>query len=112
MRKLDLTDYTFSLRNPKGEYQFVTYGVRTTIVGIITHPNLQMNDYEMLEIDPLADKIENAKNNEVLLTEGEYRQIMGQFRKFRGFGNNDRPLLKRLRDCPELPTEILKLSEN
>jgi len=112
MRKLDLTNYTFSFRKPDGTYQIATYDVKTTIVGIITHTQLRMNDYEMLEIDPLADKIESVKGDEVLLTEGEYRQMMRQFRKFTGYGNNDRPLLKRLRDCPEVQGEDISFSKS
>ncbi|MCK4329297.1 hypothetical protein KAX02_05590 [candidate division WOR-3 bacterium] len=114
MRKLDLTNYTFTAKNQQGINQFVTYQFKDALVNVITHQNLGLNGPEMLEIDPVVIKIEKA-NLEVILTEDDYKKIITNFRKFRGFGNNDRPFLKRVYNCPEIPDDgkkVIKFSNN
>jgi len=114
MRKLNLENYTYSIRNQQGIYQVVTYQFKDALVNVITHASLGLNSLEMLEIDPVVVKIEKA-NLEVTLTEDDYKKILVNFKKFRGFSNNDRPFVKRVYDCPEIPDDgkkVIKFSEN
>ena len=114
MRKLSLEIYTFSARNQQGVQQFVTYNFKDALVNVITHASLGLNGPEMLELDPVVAKIEKA-NLEVTLTEDDYKKILDNFKKFRGFSNNDRPFLKRVYDCPEIPDDgkkVLKFISN
>jgi len=114
MRKLDLKNYTFSVRDPQTRVnQFITYNFKDALVNVITHQSLGLNGPEMLEIDPVVIKIEKA-NLEVILTEDDYKKILINFKKFRGFSNNDRPFIKRVYNCPEIPDDgkkIIKISE-
>ena len=115
MRKLNLENYTFSARNPQTRgFELVTYQFKDALVNVITHVNLGLDSLEMLEIDPVVIKIEKA-NLEVILTEDDYKKILVNFKKFRGFSNNDRPFLKRVYNCPEIPDDgkkVLKFSSN
>ena len=108
MRKLSLENYTFSARNQQGIQQLVTFQFKDALVNVITHANLGLNSLEMLEIDPIVTKIEKA-NLEVVLTEDDYKKILDNFKKFRGFSNNDRPFLKRVYNCPESPDDGKKV---
>ena len=108
MRKLNLENYTFSAKNQQGIQQFVTFNFKDALVNVITHANLGLNSLEMLEIDPVVIKIEKA-NLEVMLTEDDYKKILDNFKKFRGFSNNDRPFLKRIYNCPEIPDDGKKV---
>ena len=108
MRKLNLENYTFSARNQQGIQQFITFNFKDALVNVITHANLGLNGPEMLEIDPIVVKIEKA-NLEVMLTEDDYKKILDNFKKFRGFSNNDRPFLKRVYNCPKIPDDGKKV---
>ena len=108
MRKLSLENYTFSVRNQQGGFKIVTYQFKDALVNVITHANLGLNSLEMLEIDPVVEKIKKA-NLEVMLTEDDYKKILDNFKKFRGFANNDRPFLKRVYNCPEIPDDGKKV---
>ena len=108
MRRLDLKNYTFTAKNQQGIQQFVTYNFKDALINVITHASLGLNGPEMLEIDPVAAKIEKA-NLEVILTEDDYKKILNNFKKFRGFSNNDRPFLKRVYNCSEIPDDGKKV---
>jgi len=114
MRKLSLENYTYTARNQQGVNQFVTYQFKDALINVITHRNLGLNGPEMLEIDPIVTKIEKA-TLEVILTDDDYKKILNNFKKFRGFSNNDRPFLKRVYNCPEIPDDgkkVIKFGEN
>ena len=115
MRKLNLENYTFSARNPQTRgFELVTYQFKDALVNVMTHTNLGLTGPEMLELDPVVAKIEKA-NLEVTLTEDDYKKILDNFKKFRGFSNNDRPFLKRVYDCPEIPDDgkkVIKFNSN
>jgi len=114
MRKLSLENYTYSIKNQQGVYQVVTYQFKDALINVLTHTSLGLNSLEMLEIDPVVVKIEKA-NLEVILTEDDYKKILDNFKKFRGFSNNDRPFLKRVYNCPEIPDDgkkVLNFSDN
>ena len=108
MRKLKLENYTFTAKNQQGVNQFVTFQFKDALINVITHANLGLNSLEMLEIDPVVIKIEKA-NLEVVLTEDDYKKILDNFKKFRGFANHDRPFLKRVYNCPETPDDGKKV---
>ena len=114
MRKLKLENYTFSAKNQQGIQQFVTYQFKDALINVITHISLGLNGPEMLELDPVVTKIEKA-SLEVILTEDDYKKILVNFKKFRGFANNDRPFLKRIYNCSKVPDDgkkVIKFSEN
>ena len=114
MKKLDLKNYTYSVKDQQGVTRLLPYIFKDVLVNVITHQNLGLNGPEMLEIDPVAEKIEKA-DMEVVLTDEDYHKITDNLNRFRGFSNIDRQFLKRIYNCPEVPddgTKIIKFSEN
>lgn len=107
MRKLDLKNYTISVRTPQGVIKFVTFQFRESIAGILTHPSLGLNGPELLEADMLAEKVEKSEL-EILLTDTEYLRLVDSCKRFRGFNRNDAQLIKRIYNCPEVPDENVK----
>jgi len=110
MRKLSLEDYTFSVKNQQGIFQVVTYPFKQTLINVLTHPTLQLNGLELMEIEEVLLKIEKAYT-EVLLTDNDYRKMAEHFKRFRGFSNNDREFVKRFYNCPEMPDDGKKVIE-
>lgn len=99
MRKLDLKSYNISVRNKQGVMQFIPYDFKNILMNIITHPQLELNGLELLEVKPLLEKIEKAEM-EVILTEEEYLSIVGNLRKIKGFTKNDIQFIERILKCP------------
>ena len=104
MRKLSLENYTFSVRNQQGAFKLMTYQFKDALINVITHQSLGLNGPEMLEIDPVVEKIEKA-GLEVTLTDDDYLKMTNNFKRFRGFSNNDRQFIKRFYNCPEVPDD-------
>lgn len=114
MRKLDLKNYTLSLKNKQGINQFVTYQFKDALVNVLTHPSVGLNGPELLEVDVIVEKIKKA-NTEIILTEDDYKKIIEFFKRFRGFGRGDIQFVKRVYNCPEIPDngkKVIKFSEN
>lgn len=51
---------------------------------------------ELYDRGELADKIENYNDAELLLEEGEFEPVKQAFQKVKGFGENDRELVRRI----------------
>ena len=114
MKKLNLEGYGVSVKDQKGMNRFVTYEVKDILANLLAHPKLGLNGPELLEVAPLIEKIEKA-GEEVILTEGEYRQIIDVFKKFGGFNKNDIQLVKRVYSCENVSNgedNVVKLSDN
>ena len=107
MRKLDLKNYTISVRNPQGVIKFVTFQFRESIAGILTHPSLGLNGPELLLADKLAERVEKSELD-ILLTDDEYLQLVDSCKRFRGFNRNDTQLVKRIYNCPVIPNQDIK----
>lgn len=108
MRKLDLKNFTFSVKDQKGINQFVTYQFKDALINVLTHQNLGLNGPELLEVDIVVQKIEKA-GLEVILTDIDYNKIIGLFKRFRGFSKNDVQFVKRIYNCPEVPDDGKKV---
>ena len=109
MRKLDLKNYMFSMKNPQGVTELLPYNFKEVLVNVITHPNLGLNGPELLEINEVVEKIEKA-GVEVILTDDDYYKIIYTLKRFRGFAKNDTQFLKRIYSCPKIPDD--EFSEN
>ena len=104
MRKLDIRNYTISVRDQNNQLRFLTFRTKDSIVGILTHPSLGLNGPELLLADALAERVEKSELD-ILLTDGEYLRLVDSCKRFRGFNRNDTQLVKRIYDCPEIPNE-------
>lgn len=114
MRKLDLKNYTFSMKDQQGVARLLPYQFKDVLINVLTHPSLGLNGPELLEIDEVVEKVKEA-NTEVILTDEDYHKITDTLKRFRGFGNNDMQFVKRIYNCPQIPddgTKVIKFSEN
>jgi hypothetical protein len=114
MRKLDLKNYTYSVKDQQGVTRLLPYQFKDVLVNVITHTSLGLNGPELLDINEVAEKIEKA-NMEVILTDVDYHKIIDNLKRFRGFSKVDIQFLKRIYDCPEIPDDgmqVIKFSEN
>ena len=110
MRKLDLKNYTYSMKDQQGVIRLLPYNFKDVLVNVLTHPNLGLNGPELLEINVVVEKIEKA-GIEVFLTDDDYCKIIDILLKFRGFSRNDTQFLKRIYSCPEMPDDGNKVIE-
>ena len=114
MKKLNLDSYKVSIKDQQGLNRFLDYEVRTTIINLLTHPQLGLNGPDLMEVAPLIRKIEGA-GADVILTNEEYQGILRVLKTFKGFIKNDIQMLERVYNCPDNPDDgsnIVRLSDN
>ena len=110
MRKLDLKNYTYLVKDQQGVDRIHLYNFKDVLLNILTHPTLGLNGPELLEMKPFINNIEKA-NLEIVLTEDEYDKIVDTCKRFRGFSKNDILFLERIYNCTEIPDDGKKVVE-
>ena len=110
MRRLDLKNYTISIKDQQGVIGLLPYQFKDTLIVVLTHPSLGLNGLELLDIYVIVEKIEKA-DIEVILTDDDYHKITDIFKRFRGFSKNDVQFVKRIFNCPSIPDDGKKVVE-
>ena len=114
MRKLNLKDYMVKVRAPdqmnpgkviEGEYP---YRVKDSILNLLFIPALQLNGAELVKQNVLAMKLEQCKEDEILLEDEEYQRIKKAVDAFKGFGRNDVELITRINEAKVVEVEPKK----
>lgn len=99
MHKIDVSSYKVEVKDlATSQPVTIDYEVKEMLVGILLHPTLQMTGAEMYARMPIADKIKSA-DGEVLLEDNEYSKLLDAVNRIKGFGMNDRELVKRVIDA-------------
>lgn len=98
MHKIDVSSYQVDVKLPTGEMKNLPYDVKEMLVGVLLHPTLQITGSELYKRMPIADKIRTA-DGEVLLEDDEYSKILDAVNRIKGFGMNDRELVRRVIDA-------------
>ncbi len=101
MRKLNLEKYKVSVRDEKGNIQFIPYDFKESLMQLMFHPNLQLSGKALLKTNIIAEKIIKA-DKEILLEEADYQNIKNAVDSFKGFSKNEIELVKRVINCPEI----------
>jgi len=105
MRKLNLKNYTVKVDTPdrmnpgqliKAEFP---YQVKDSILNLMFIPDLKLNGAELVKQNVLAMKLEQFKEDEILLEDEEYNRIKRAIDVFKGFGRNDVELVNRINDA-------------
>ncbi len=102
MRKLNLKNYTVKMKVPDqmnpGQMMDAEfpYGVKDSILNLLFIPGLQLNGAELVKQNVLAMKLEQCKDDEILLEDEEYNRIKKAIDTFKGFGRNDVELITRI----------------
>jgi len=112
MRKLNLKNYTVKVdtqdkMNPgqliKAE---LPYQVKTSLLNLMFIPDLQLNGAELVKQNVLAMKLEQCKEDEILLEDEEYNRIKRAIDTFKGFGRNDVELVTRINEAEVVEVEL------
>ncbi len=105
MRKLNLKNYTVKVEVPDqmnpGQVikADIPYQLRTSILNLMFIPDLQLNGAELVKQNVLAMKLEQCKEDEILLEDEEYNRIKKAVDTFKGFGRNDVELVERINEA-------------
>jgi hypothetical protein len=112
MRKLDLTDYQVTGRVKGSDGNLVDiaapYHVKDSILNLMFIRELQLSGAELVKQNVLAMKLENCKDDEVLLEDEEYNRIKKAIDTFRGFNRNDVELVRRINEAEVVEVETKK----
>jgi len=101
MRKLNLENYTVSIRDNKGKLNDIPYAFKDAIINLMFHPDLRLSGTELLKTNILTEKIMEA-DEEIILEEEEYNKIKNAVDSFKGFTRNEVELVKRVSECPKI----------
>ncbi|MBA7714230.1 hypothetical protein ES703_123247 [subsurface metagenome] len=107
MRRLDISDYTVELLNPKAgekrdddslepETLDIPYDVKRSLVEMLLSKQLELNARALLERDEIARKILHCTDGFVFLEEEEYKKLVSAIETLRGLGRPDVPLMRRI----------------
>ena len=107
MRKLNLENYTVSLRDTQGKLNDIPYDFKDAIINLMFHPDLKLSGKALLETNILAEKIMEAKK-EIFLEEEEYNKVQNAIDIFKGFGKSEVNLVKRVTECPKIDVKEKK----
>ena len=105
MRKLNLKDYIVKVKAPdqmnpgqviEGEFP---YSFKDSVLNLLFIPDLQLNGAELVKQNVLAMKLEQCKEDEILLEDTEYNRVKRAIDTFKGFGRNDVELVTRINEA-------------
>ncbi len=108
MRKLNLKDYTVKMNVPdqmnpgKQINAEIPYHFKDSILNLLFIPDLQLGGAELVKQNVLAMKLEQCKEDEILLEDAEYNRIKLAVDTFKGFGRNDVELVTRINEAVEV----------
>lgn len=111
MVKLIVKDYFIRKRVVDQEknainIQDVPYNVRQSIGGVLYNPELRLTMREAIARKPLADSIENCKEDFLYITTDDFKKVKEAFEKIQGFGKDDLELLNRIEQAEEVEVNI------
>ena len=114
MRKLNLLNYTVKVSVPdkmnlgqviEAEYP---YHVKTTILNLMFNSALQLSGAEVVRQNILGMKLEQCKEDEIILEDEEYERIKEAFDIFKGFSRADVELVTRINEAEVVEVEPKK----
>ena len=108
MRKLELANYTVKMKapdrlNPGKQIEIEgPYYVKDSILNLMFCRELGLAGAELVKQSILAEKIENCKEDFILLEEEEWQRIKRATEVFRGFTRPDVVLVKRITEAEKV----------
>ena len=105
MRRLNLKNYTVKVKVPdqNNPGQLINaefpYGVKDSLLNLMFIPDLQLNGATLVKQNVLAMKLEQCKENEIILEDEEYARIKLAVDTFKGFDRNDVELVRRINEA-------------
>lgn len=114
MRKINIANYTVKLKAPdqmnpgqmiEGEYP---YHVKDSILNLLFIQDLQLSGAELLKQNVLGMKLEQCKDDEILLEDEEWARIKRAVDTFKGFDRNAVELVTRINEAEVVEVEPKK----
>jgi len=114
MRKINMADYMVKVKVPdqmnpgkviEGEYP---YRVKDSILNLLFIQDLQLSGAELVKQNMLAVKLEQCKDNEILLEDEEWARIKRAVDTFKGFDRNAVELVTRINEAEVVEVEPKK----
>ena len=105
MRKLKLNDYTVKVKVPdkltpgqeiEGE---IPYKFKDSVLNLMFTRELQLDGAELVKQNVLAMKLEQCKDDDILLEDSEWQRLKRAVDAFKGFNRNDVELVTRINDA-------------
>ena len=112
MRKLNMANYMVKVKAPdkmnpgqmiEGEWP---YNPKESILNLLFQPALQLTGAELVRQNLLAIKLEQCKEDEIILEDEEFNRIKKAFDIFKGFNRNDVELVERINNA-----EVVEVNE-
>jgi len=105
MRKLNLKDFTVTVKIPDSQHPGeaidaeMPYKFKDSILNLMFIRELQLDGAELVKQNVLAMKLEQCKDDEILLEDEEYRRIKKAIDTFKGFKRQDVELVTRINEA-------------
>ena len=105
MRKLNLKDYTVKVKAPdqinlgKVIDAEMPYYFKDSVLNLLFARELQLGGAELVKQNVLAMKLEQCKDDEILLEDAEYQRIKKAVDVYKGFTRNDVELVTRINEA-------------
>ena len=106
MKKINMSPYTVSVRQPDGTMKDINYGIKESMVEILYNPALKLNSINLLKQETLAKKIADCAGDELLLEEEEYSRLKTALGVIEGLGKNDITMVHRIVDAEDVVVEV------
>lgn len=105
MRRIDLSNYTVTLRKEDGESTDLPYQMKDSTIEVLFARELQLSGRELLARDDLARKIRDCPDGSILLEEQEWNKLVQAVTTVTGLSQQDVQLVRRILEAPEVEVE-------
>lgn len=99
--KIDLTSYKIVI----GEDD-VTFNVRLSLVSALFHPGLELTALTTRRNDKIATKIEDCKDDYLILYDVDYGIVLNAVDTFAGYDRNAVEFIRRVQEAEEVEIEV------
>lgn len=101
MKKINLENYDVNVRN-KEEIEKIPYKVKESLSNILFHPANKLSGRDLLLAHKLGNKIEECKEDHILLEEVDYLKLKKSVENIEGFTKNDVEFVKRVLEAEDV----------
>jgi hypothetical protein len=104
MRNLGIDNYMVEVTTQEGTKQ-VPYDVKKSLIAVLFGPELRLRAQDLLERDKLARKIDECKEDSILLEEAEYGMVKSAVDSVSGFSRDDVEFVKRVFEASQVEVQ-------
>ena len=115
MKRINLANYAVKTRipniDPDGPPLLEStgeYAMKDSVLNLLFVPSLQLTGAELVKQNVLAAKIEDCKEESILLEDGEWERLNTAVNTHKGFGRNDVEFVRRILEAESVVVEEVK----